>query len=38
VQFSPEIFDERTVTDWVSDYRRILASVMADPSREWQEL
>ncbi len=38
VQFSPEIFDERTVADWVSAYCRILAMAMADPDREWQEL
>jgi condensation enzyme len=38
VQFSPDIFDESTVADWVSDYCRILAMAMADPDREWQEL
>jgi hypothetical protein len=38
LQFSPETFDESTVTGWVSDYCRILAAAMADPDRAWEAL
>jgi hypothetical protein len=38
VQFNTEVFDERTVAGWISDYCRILAKAMADPDREWPTL
>lgn len=38
VQYSPEVLDEDTVTDWVAAYCRILAEAMADPERDWRQL
>jgi hypothetical protein len=38
LQFNPEVFDERTVAGWISEYCRILARAVTDPDHEWQTL
>jgi hypothetical protein len=38
VQFNPGEFDERTVADWVSSYRRLLSAAVDDPDRAWRSL
>jgi condensation enzyme len=38
VLFNLDEFDEDTVANWVSDYRRILSGAVSEPDREWKTL